>query len=272
MQRTSTARWRAGGRIESYGGADVWLQHGGQLGPVSVAAYLRMARTDGPDEIIRADQQTRLDQSSGSQTSLAPGPMTHPERQLQGQLDLQLQDWRWRLGYRQNYHQKINLGINEVLDPDADIAATQFNSDLNWLNRSLLPGAELSMGLQYSQRRVNTNPLHLLQNGYSVYPQGMLVSANRNEQVYGIDAGVLLESWQRHRLTLGAGFQHEAISDIAAWPGAPAGYCRQFPAATSARCTATANRRRSAAVQPAHKPAPAVSTPANPNCRCEQTR
>jgi outer membrane receptor for ferrienterochelin and colicins len=69
------------------------------------------------------------------------------------------------------------------------------------------------MGLQYSQRRVNTNPLHLLQNGYSVYPQGMLVSANRNEQVYGIDAGVLLESWQRHRLTLGAGFQHEAISD-----------------------------------------------------------
>ncbi|MGL5987076.1 MAG: TonB-dependent receptor plug domain-containing protein, partial [Burkholderiales bacterium] len=203
----------AGGRIESYGGADVWLQHGGQLGPVSVAAYLRMARTDGPDEIIRADQQTRLDQSSGSQTSLAPGPMTHPERQLQGQLDLQLQDWRWRLGYRQNYHQKINLGINEVLDPDADIAATQFNSDLNWLNRSLLPGAELSMGLQYSQRRVNTNPLHLLQNGYSVYPQGMLVSANRNEQVYGIDAGVLLESWQRHRLTLGAGFQHEAISD-----------------------------------------------------------
>ena len=202
-----------GGRVESYQGADAWLQHGGQLGPVTLAAYLRVARTDGPDEIINADLQTRLDQASGKPTSRAPGPMTHPERQLQGQLDLQLQDWQWRLGYRQNYHQKINLGVNEVLDPDADVAATQFNTDLNWHNRSLLPGAELSMGLQYSQRRVNSNPLHLLQNGYSVYPQGMLASANRNEQVSGVEAGLLLEHWSRHQIKLGAGFRREAINE-----------------------------------------------------------
>lgn len=204
---------RVGGRIESYRGADAWLQHGGQLGAVDVAAYLRVARTNGADETINADLQSKLDQASGTHASLAPGPMTQAQKQLQGALDLQYQDWQMRLGYRQNYHQQIALGVNEVLDPDADVSATQFNGDLNWLNRSLLSGAELSWSLQYSQRSVKTNPLHLLQDGYTGYPQGMLMSAAREEQVTGTEAGMLLEPLQLHRLKLGAGFRRIEISD-----------------------------------------------------------
>lgn len=62
-------------RAGSFNSRDAWLQHGGKLGALDAAFYLRVGDTDGQKGIIQQDAQSALDALLGTRASLAPGPI-----------------------------------------------------------------------------------------------------------------------------------------------------------------------------------------------------
>ena len=56
-----TPGFELGARTGSFKSRDGWVLHGGKRGPVDVAAYLRVGRTNGFKEPVTADAQTVLD-------------------------------------------------------------------------------------------------------------------------------------------------------------------------------------------------------------------
>jgi outer membrane receptor for ferrienterochelin and colicins len=69
-----------GTRLGSYNSREAWLQHGGQWGPLEVAAYLQVGKTDGPNETIAADAQTALDTTFGTHCLARPRPLATRRR------------------------------------------------------------------------------------------------------------------------------------------------------------------------------------------------
>jgi outer membrane cobalamin receptor len=99
---TKTAAETPGTQIGAHAGSfktgDVWVQHGGSMGPFAVAAYVRMGATDGIRERIGADAQSARDKVFGTRASLAPGPLNNQADSVDANVDLSLSHWRLRAG------------------------------------------------------------------------------------------------------------------------------------------------------------------------------
>ena len=106
-----------GARAGSFGTRDAWIQHGGKLGNADVAGYLRVGRTDGFRSIIDADAQTRNDTLFHTNASLAPGPVNTGNDAIDGNLDIGLEKWRFRAGYKLRDNVGTGAGIGNALDP-----------------------------------------------------------------------------------------------------------------------------------------------------------
>jgi len=111
---------------------DGWVQHGGKLGAVDVAAYLRVGSTDGAHDIITADAQTKRDAVFHTQASLAPGPIHTGRDALDGSLDLSYDKWRLRTGYKLRDNLGVGAGVAFALDPKGLHKSERLNSDLSW--------------------------------------------------------------------------------------------------------------------------------------------
>jgi iron complex outermembrane receptor protein len=78
---TKTAADTPGTEIGLRGGSfntrSAWMQHGGMAGPVEVAAFLRIGATDGIQEILQADAQTRNDRLYGHPRQPGAGTGQH---------------------------------------------------------------------------------------------------------------------------------------------------------------------------------------------------
>ena len=85
----------------SFNSRDAWVQHGGSVGPLALAAFLRIGRTDGAKGIVTSDAQTALDGLFGTHASLAPGPVNNGDHAVDGGLELDYGKWRLRAGYKQ---------------------------------------------------------------------------------------------------------------------------------------------------------------------------
>lgn len=93
------------------------VQHGGKLGPVDVAAYLRVGSSDGIRETVTADAQTRFDRIFGTRASLAPGPVRTGYDAVDANLDLAYGNWRARAGYKLRDNVGTGAGTASGLDP-----------------------------------------------------------------------------------------------------------------------------------------------------------
>lgn len=137
-----------GMRAGSFQTRSVWAQHGGQVGGIDVAAYLRLHRTDGFKEPIQADTQTLLDSLFGTQASLAPGPMNVGYDGVDGSLDLSVQKWRWRTGYMRREGQ-TGPGVAATLDPVGRVRSERITTDLSWSGIELARDWDLGMTASY---------------------------------------------------------------------------------------------------------------------------
>ncbi len=134
---------------------DVWVQHGGDAGPVAVAAYLRVGSSAGFRRIIQADAQTRNDTLTGTRASLAPGPVNTGYDAVDANLELAYGKWRVRGGYKLRDNLGTGAGIVSALDPVGKQKSERITTDLTWTDTQLSnewgAGAMLSM-LVYKQR------------------------------------------------------------------------------------------------------------------------
>jgi len=197
-------------RAASFRGWDAWLLHGGTLGPMQLAGYLRAGETQGQRELIEADAATRLDRLFGTRASRAPGPVNTMHRDIDAGLDLAWGPWRLRSGLQWRPEIGTGAGINSALDPDSHVVSKRSTTELAWADAALGPewGAGLSLSHSYYTEQT---PLGLMlfppgqRIGANLFPQGMVGGPHRWERQFHASAFASYTGWRRHTVRLGLG-------------------------------------------------------------------
>nr|WP_229215450.1 TonB-dependent receptor [Duganella sp. CY15W] len=195
------------GSLSTYDG---WVQHGGKLGAIDVAAYLRVGQTDGIRETIEADAQTRNDKIFGTKASLAPGQLNTEYKAVDANLDLIYGAWRARFGYKRRYDMGSGAGISSALDPVGRQQSERVTSSLSWAEpqvmRDLGLGASLSTQ-QYSQEMPTR--YNLLPPGLAFptgpFPNGMIGAPETWERTYRLSGYADYSGVRNHHLRVGLG-------------------------------------------------------------------
>lgn len=201
-----------GVRAGSFNTLNAWTQHGGQLGPFDVAAYLRVGHTDGFRETVDADTQTVIDRAVSQfgvpPASLAPGPVNTGFDALDGSVDLSLQKWKLRAGYKLRDNAQTGVGIAAALDPVGRAKSERLNADLSCNGIELGRDWDLSLMasyLHYTQQFPEL--LRLFPPGAfgGSFPAGVLGAPNTWEQQWRLSAVSAYTGFRDHNIRLGLG-------------------------------------------------------------------
>lgn len=199
-----------GVRGGSFNTASTWVQHGGKMGPVDVAAFFRVGSTDGFKEIITADAQTARDRTSDTRASLAPGPVNTGYDAIDANLDLAYERWRLRAGYKLRDDVGTGAGIASVLDPVGKQKSERVTADLSWtdLNLSRDWGAGVTASyLQYAQLM----PTYLQLSppgsriGQNTFIDGQIGAPETWERQLRLSAYAIYSGFSGHSLRFGVG-------------------------------------------------------------------
>ncbi|MDN3575381.1 TonB-dependent receptor [Chitinimonas viridis] len=205
---------QVGVRLGSFSSQDAWVLHGGQVGPISVAAYLHAGKTDGSKEVIDSDAQTRNDAAFGTKVSRAPGTINVDYKAVDASLDLSYGKWRWRSGYKLRDDVGTGAGITSALDPTGKTQSRRMNSDLSWLDAQVLPntGAGFSASYLYYRQTI-PSPLILYPAGMrfpsGLFPDGMIGSPEFWERQIRFSGFLTYNGWVGHALRFGMG--HDSV-------------------------------------------------------------
>ncbi|HEX5342454.1 MAG TPA: TonB-dependent receptor [Duganella sp.] len=199
-----------GARAGSFSTYDGWVQHGGKLGALDVAAYLRVGSTDGIHRTVEADAQSRNDKLFGTHASLAPGKLNTQYKAIDVNLDVVYGQWRARAGYKRRYDMGTGAGIGSALDPVGRQQNDRVTGSLSWADpqftRELGLGASLS-GQYYAQAMPTL--YRLLPPGLVLptgpFPDGMIAAPETSERVYRFSVYADYSGVQGHHLRVGAG-------------------------------------------------------------------
>ena len=108
------------------------------MGPCQVAAYVRGLHR-GARSIIEADAQTGFDALRGTHAASLFGPVSNGRDFIDGQLDLSLENWRWRLGLNDRDNVGSGPGTASALDPRGTSRSQRLMSDLSYDNDHIAP-------------------------------------------------------------------------------------------------------------------------------------
>ncbi|MFZ2853935.1 MAG: TonB-dependent receptor [Rhodocyclaceae bacterium] len=199
-----------GVRIGSFNTRDSWVQHGGQAGPLEVAAYLRIGSTDGINGIIAADAQSARDRIFGSNASLAPGPVHTGHDDIDGALDLGYGKWRLRAGYKLRDRLGVGAGIASTLDPLGQNRSERVTTDLSWADPFLAKdwGAGFTASYLHYAETLAANyqlspPGTVFPTG--VFPSGMIGDPDRFERQLRLSTFATYVGIHGHSLRFGLG-------------------------------------------------------------------
>jgi len=197
-------------RTGSFRTNDTWFQHGGSLGPVDVAAYVRLGSTDGIRRNIEADAQSRLDRLTGTHASLAPGQIHAGYDAVDANLDFGYTQWRLRAGYKLRDNMETGAGIASALDPLSQQKSERITADLSWLEPQLTErwGMGFTASYLYYSQQI---PI-----GYQLFPAGSRVGGPVSsngflggpetwERQFRLSAFASYSGFSGHALRLGLG-------------------------------------------------------------------
>lgn len=197
-----------GVRGGSFNTWNTWTQHGGQLGPVSVAGYLRVGHTDGFKEQVDADKQSAYDQLFLTHASLAPGPVNTGYDAVDGSLDLSYQQWRLRAGYKLRDNGETGPGVSGALDPVGRARSERVTADFSWNSIQIAKDWDLGFVasyLHYTQQF--PGGLQLFPPGAfgGAFPNGMIGAPNTWEQQVRLSLVSTYSGFTDHNLRFGLG-------------------------------------------------------------------
>lgn len=200
----------AGLGVGSFGTWSAWTQHGGTLGALEVAAYLRLGGTDGIRETVGADAQTRNDRLFGTTASLAPGPVNIGYESIDASLNLAAGKWRAHAAYRQRNKLQTYAGVSSALDPYSAGRADHFVGDLSWNDPQFAPNWGLGATAAYSAYSfVYPGNLMLLPPGAvlpgGAFPAGMIGGPNHWERQLRLAVNAAYSGFAGHQLRFGLG-------------------------------------------------------------------
>lgn len=203
-----------GVRAGSFNSRDAWIQHGGNLGPLEAALYLRVGHTDGQKGIIRQDFQSSLDKLFGTSASLAPGPINAVRNALDARADLSLDRWRFRAGIQQR-EVGIGAGLAESLDPNGRVPESRLYLDLTYQNANWAPNWDVSGVIgHYDIKEKPGDPAFMLFPAGAfggAFPNGVIGNPGHSERHTHASISAFYSGFKQHRLRLGSGFRIEDL-------------------------------------------------------------
>lgn len=199
-----------GARVGSFQSRNAWIEHGAKTGPLEVAAFLNVGKTDGHKRIIEADAQTIRDRAVGTRASLAPGPVNVGYDSVDATLDLALEKWRLRFGYKLRDDLGTGAGISSALDPIGKEKSERITTDLTWADPNFATnwGAGATASFMQYKQRIPVN-LQLYPPG-TVFPtgtfaQGMIGHPDTSERQVRLSAFATYIGIAGHALRFGVG-------------------------------------------------------------------
>ena len=197
-----------GARAGAFGTRDAWLQHGGRLAALHVAAFLRVGRSDGFRRTVESDAQTGMDAAFGTQASLAPGPVNTGYHAVDGGLELAHGKWRLHAGYKHRSDVGTGAGIAGALDPVGRMGSQRVSVDTGVSDVDLAPGWRLSGNVSHLQYRQTLSvPVQLFPPGAfgGSFPNGVLGSPNTWERQLRASGALTFSGWSGHQWRVGVG-------------------------------------------------------------------
>ncbi|MBK7001563.1 MAG: TonB-dependent receptor [Rhodoferax sp.] len=176
-----------GARAGSFNTRNVWVQHGGKLGVVDVAAYLRLGATDGIKETVTADAQSRYDRIFGTRATLAPGNVNMGFDAVDANLDLGYDKWRVRANYKLRDNMGTGVGIAYALDPVGRARSERTMLDTSWADARFAKDWGLGFTASYLQYT------QLTPTDFQLFPPGANIAG-------GVSANGLFggpDTWER---------------------------------------------------------------------------
>jgi len=209
-----------GTRVGSFRTRDAWVQHGGSLGPVDVAAYLRVGETDGHRRTVRADAQTGWDAILGTGASHAPGPIDAGRDAVDARLDLAYDKWRLRAGYKQRDNVGSGIGLSLALDPTGESYSERITTDLTYHDGAFAKDWDVTLQASYlhyeefSDLTLFPPGASFDPDGVEVFADGMIGNPDKWEEHERVSGSAFYSGLEHHTIRLGVGAEKRAVYRI----------------------------------------------------------
>jgi iron complex outermembrane receptor protein len=190
-----------GGNFNTY---DAWLQHGGALGPLDAAFYLRAGNTDGQKGIIQQDALG------------ASGQVSEQREALDLRADLSRNAWRFRTGYQQR-KMGVGVGVAGALDPKARASENRLYLDLNYDQVNWLPNWDVNAVIGYYDiKQKQADPYYTLVPAGVIpgFPNGMLGNPGHSERHTHASISTFYTGFEQHRVRIGAGVRQDDMYEF----------------------------------------------------------
>lgn len=201
-----------GARVGSFQSKNAWVEHGSKAGPLEIAAFLNVGRTKGHKRIIEEDAQTVRDRAFGTRASLAPGPVNVGYEAVDATLDLALEKWRLRFGYKLRDDLGTGAGISSALDPVGKEKSERITTDLSWTDLHIAPnwGAGATASFMQYKQRIPVN-LQLYPPGTrfptGTFAEGIIGHPDTSERQVRLNAYATYHGITGHALRFGIGHE-----------------------------------------------------------------
>jgi iron complex outermembrane receptor protein len=204
-----------GVRLGSFNSSDIWMQHGGRMGSLDAAFYLRAGNTDGHRNIIQQDAQTTFDTMFSTNASLAPGSLNNERKTIDARTDLSLDAWRFRAAY-----QKRDIGVGALggsIDPNGRGTASRLYLDASYEQTDWVPHWDMSAVVGYfdiKERPADYYTLFPAGAFGGAFPNGMLAGPGHSERHTHGSVAAVYNGSDQHRLRVGGGFRVEDLYEV----------------------------------------------------------
>ncbi|HZW24540.1 MAG TPA: TonB-dependent receptor [Gallionella sp.] len=198
-------------RAGSFNTKDVWIQHGGKLGALDAAFYLRAGNTDGSKGIVQQDAAF-----FAPAASLAPGPINTSRKAFDARADLSLDAWRFRAAYQQR-ELGLGAGLAGALDPNARVPESRLYLDMSYEQANWAPNWDVSGVVGYFDiKEKPATPFFTLFPAGALpgFPSGMLANPSHSERHTHGSVSAVYNGFEQHRLRVGGGFRIEDLYEV----------------------------------------------------------
>ena len=206
-------------RAGSFNSRDGWIQHGGKLGALDAAFYLRAGNTDGQKGLIQQDSQSAWDTYFGTiipgytPVSRAPGPINAERKAIDARADLSHEAWRFRSAY-QKREVGTGAGVAGSLDPNGRGHSSRMYLDMSYEKTNWAPNWDMSGVAGYSNIKEKGDPAYTLFPAGAfggAFPNGMIGNPEHSQRHTHASISAFYVGFEQHRVRIGTGYRKEDL-------------------------------------------------------------
>ena len=158
--------------------------------------------TRGFDSIVESDFQSELDQITGTNASLAPGPVNAGKKWLDIWTQARDDNWTLNFGYQGRYDTEMVIGWNGALDEKGREKNGQFLFSGKYFDE-LTDTASLEHLFSLFYSKFTSHGIYLLPEGNALYPNGLFSAISFKETVGRYNLALNLKPNDNHTLRFG---------------------------------------------------------------------